>query len=116
MVWARAPDFVLAPDAVVPLVSSPNLLFPDRMAMAVLERANRRYEVVFTAFDTLARRAAAAAGLGYFPIPRRPCPPPLVVEEPGVLPDLPNVTMGIVAREDLDTQAWRRSSPPSRMS
>ena len=54
----------------VPLVSSPNLLLPDRLAMAALEQANRRYEIVFTAFDTLARRAAAAAGLGYFPLPR----------------------------------------------
>jgi DNA-binding transcriptional LysR family regulator len=103
VVWARAPDFVLAPDAVVPLVSSPNLLFPDRMAREALERANRRYEVAFTAFDTLARRAAAAAGLGYLSIPRLILPPPLVIEAPGVLPELPSVTMGIVAREDLDT-------------
>ena len=102
VVWAKAPDFVLAPDAAVPLVSSPNLLFPDRMARDALDRANRRYEVAFTAFDTLARRAAAAAGLGYLPIPRMILPPPLVVETPGLLPDLPSVTMGIVAREDLD--------------
>jgi DNA-binding transcriptional LysR family regulator len=103
VVWARAPDFVLAPDAVVPLVSSPNLLFPDRMAREALDRANRRYEVVFTAFDTSARRAAAAAGIGYLSIPRLILPPSLVIEAPGVLPDLPSVTMGIVAREDLDT-------------
>lgn len=102
VVWARSPDFVLAPDAIVPLVSSPNLLFPDRMARAALERANRRYEVAFTAFDTLARRAAAAAGIGYLSIPGLILPPPLVVEAPGVLPELPSVTMGIVAREDLD--------------
>ena len=82
VVWARAPDFVLAPDAVVPLVSSPNLLFPDRMAREALERANRPYEVAFTAFDTLARRAAAAAGIGYLSIPRLILPPPLVIEAP----------------------------------
>ena len=45
----------------VPLVSSPNLLLPDRAGMAALEQANRRYEIVFTAFDTLARRAAPSA-------------------------------------------------------
>ena len=103
LVWVRSPDFVLEPDAVVPLVSSPNLLLPDRMAMAALEQANRRYEIVFTAFDTLARRAAAAAGLGYFPMARSLVSEPLVIEEPGVLPPLPTATMGIIVREDLDT-------------
>lgn len=103
VVWGRAPDFVLAPDAIVPLVSSPNLLFPDRMAREALERANRPYEVAFTAFDTLARRAAAAAGIGYLSIPGLILPPPLVKEARGVLPDLPSVTVGIIARDDLDT-------------
>jgi hypothetical protein len=31
--------------------------------------------------------------------------PPLVIEEPGVLPDLPKVSMGIFTRDDLDTTA-----------
>src|SRR5215467_8837698 len=30
LVWVRSPDFVLDPDDPVPLVSSPNLLLPDR--------------------------------------------------------------------------------------
>ena len=105
--WVRAPDFSLQPGAAVPLVSSPNLLPPDRIAMAALEAANRRYEVVFTAFDTMARRAAAEAGLGYCPTPRTAAMAmaPLVIEGAGVLPELPNVTKGIVARDDLDTKA-----------
>jgi DNA-binding transcriptional LysR family regulator len=105
LVWVKSPDFVLKPDDPVPLVSSPNLLLPDRAGMAVLEEAGRRYEIVFTAFDTLARRAAAAAGLGYFALPRSVVTPPLVIEEPGVLPDLPQVSMAIIARDDLDTTA-----------
>lgn len=105
LVWIRSPHFVLNTDAPVPLISSPNLLAPDRIAMAVLDQANRRYEIVFTAFDTSARRAAAEAGLGYIPIPRTAVTPPLVIEAPGVLPQLPDVVMGIVAREDLDTEA-----------
>ena len=105
--WVRAPDFSLQPGAAVPLVSSPNLLPPDRIAMTALEAANRRYEVVFTAFDTMARRAAAEAGLGYCPTPRTAAMAmaPLVIEEAGVLPELPNVMKGIVARDDLDTKA-----------
>jgi len=105
LVWVKAADFVLKPGDPVPLVSSPNLLLPDRAGMAVLEEASRRYEIVFTAFDTLARRAAAAAGLGYFALPRSVVTPPLVIEEPGVLPDLPQVTMAIIARDDVDTTA-----------
>ena len=70
VVWVRAPDFSMAPGAPVPLVTSPNLLPVDRIAVAALEAANCRYEVVFTAFDTMARRAAVAAGLGYCPTTR----------------------------------------------
>jgi DNA-binding transcriptional LysR family regulator len=103
LVWVKARGFVLKPDQPVPLVSSPNLLLPDRLSMAALETANRPYEIVFTAFDTLARRAAAAAGLGYFAIPRSAVADTLVIEAPGVLPDLPQIHMGIVARDDLDT-------------
>jgi DNA-binding transcriptional LysR family regulator len=105
LVWVKAPDFVFNPDIPVPVVSSPNLLLPDRLSMAALEAANRPYEIVFTAFDTLARRAAAEAGLGYFAIPRSAVAETLVIEAPGLLPDLPQVNMGIVARDDLDTAA-----------
>src|SRR5262249_45162217 len=100
LVWVRARDFVLKPGAPVPLVSSPNLLIPDKIAMNTLEQANRAYEIVFTAFDTLARRAAAAAGLGYFTLPRAVVLEPLVIEAAGVLPDLPKMNMGILARDD----------------
>ncbi len=105
LVWVRARDFVLPPGAPVPLVSSPNLLMPDKVAMTALEQAKRPYEIVFTAFDTQARRAAAAAGLGYFALPRAVVLEPLEIEGPGVLPDLPKINMGIVARDDLDTTA-----------
>jgi DNA-binding transcriptional LysR family regulator len=103
MVWVRAPDFVFDPDMPVPLLSSPNVLLPDRIAMDALDQANQPYEIVFMANDGLARRAAAAAGIGYFPLPRPLVPAGLVIEEPGLLPVLPRVTMGIIAREDLDT-------------
>ena len=103
LVWARAPDFAWEPNDPVPLISSPNVLLPDRTAMDALDQAGRRYDIVFTAFDMMARRAAAASGLGYLVLLRSMVPPPLVAETPGVLPALPSATMGIVAREDLDT-------------
>ena len=103
LVWVRAPDFVFAPDRAVPLVSSPNVLLPDRIAMDALEQANQPYEIVFTAFDSLARRSGALAGLGYLPLPRPVVPDGLVIERPGLLPALPPVTIGIIAREELDT-------------
>jgi DNA-binding transcriptional LysR family regulator len=103
LVWVRAPDFVFATDRAVPLVSSPNVLLPDRIAMDALEQANQPYEIVFTAFDSLARRSGAQAGLGYLPLPRPVVPDGLVIERPGILPALPPVTIGIIAREELDT-------------
>src|SRR5258708_22229710 len=65
LVWVRAPDFVFDPAHAVPLVSSPNVLLPDRIAMEALEQANLPYEIVFTAFDSLPRRSGAMAGLAY---------------------------------------------------
>jgi DNA-binding transcriptional LysR family regulator len=103
LVWVRSPDFRLDPGRPVPLVSSPNLLVPDRMAMEALEQANQRYEIAFTAFDMMARRSAVAAGLGYMTVMTSLVPDDLVVEQPGALPQLPSITTGILTREDLDT-------------
>jgi DNA-binding transcriptional LysR family regulator len=103
LVWTRAPDFAWEPSEPVPLISSPNVLLPDRTGMETLEQAGQRFDIVFTAFDMMARRAAAASGLGYLVLLRSMVPPPLVAEAAGVLPALPSITMGIVAREDLDT-------------
>jgi len=103
LVWVRAPDFVFDADRAVPLVSSPNVLLPDRIAMDALDAANQPYEIVFTAFDSLARRSGAMAGLGYLPLPLPLVPEGLVIERPGILPALPPVTIDILAREELDT-------------
>jgi hypothetical protein len=107
---ARAQDFSIDPGAPVPLITSPNLLPVDRIALAALAAANCRYEVVFTAFDTMARRAAVAAGLGYCATTRSTVSAmaPLVIEETaGVLPDLGNVMNGILARDDSRHQSAR---------
>lgn len=103
LVWTRAADFVLEANGVIPIVSSPNMLLPDRLAIEALDRADKPYEIAFTAFDTLVRRAAAIAGLGCLALPRQVVPDELVIEQPGILPQLPNVTVGILARENLTT-------------
>jgi DNA-binding transcriptional LysR family regulator len=105
MVWVRAPDFVFEPGHPVPLVSSPNVLLPDRVALDALEQANQPYEIVFTAFDNMARRAGAMAGLGYLPLPRQLVPDGLVIERPGILPPLAPIAIDIIVREELDTAA-----------
>jgi DNA-binding transcriptional LysR family regulator len=103
LVWVRAPNKVITSDMVIPLVSSPNILVADRIAMDALEQANQRYEIAFTAFDMMARRAAVAAGLGCLALLKSIVPPDLVVEASGVLPPLPSVTTGVLMRDDLDT-------------
>ena len=99
LVWVRAPYFVFEPGRAVPLVSSPNVLLPDRIAMDALEQANQPYEIVFTAFASLARRAGPMAGLAYPPPPLQLVPDGLVIEQPGILPALPPVSIDIIARE-----------------
>ena len=46
--------------------------------------------------------AAVDAGLGYLPILRSLLPSRFVEEEPGVLPVLPPITIGVALRDDLD--------------
>jgi len=71
------------------------------------EQANQPYEIVFTAFDSLARpRRPPWAGLGYLPLPKPLVPSGLVIEQPGLLPVLPPVSIDIIARRGGST------SPP----
>jgi DNA-binding transcriptional LysR family regulator len=107
LVWVRAPDLVLTPGGVVPLISSPNWLVPDRRATDALDRAKQPYEIVFSAFDGSSRLAAVAASVGCLAIPRSHVSPPLVIEDSGVLPELSPITAGIITREDLDAAELR---------
>jgi DNA-binding transcriptional LysR family regulator len=107
LVWVRAPDLILKPGAVVPLISSPNWLVPDRRATEALDRAKQPYEIVFSAFDGSSRMAAVGAAVGCLAIPRSHVPPSLVIEDGGVLPELAPMTAGIIIREDLDAGELR---------
>src|SRR5882757_1460364 len=107
LVWVRAPDLVLEPGEVVPLISSPNWLLPDRRATEALDRAKQPYEIVFSAFDGSSRLAAVGAAVGCMAMPRSHVPSPLVIDKSGVLPELGPTTAGIVMREDLDAGELR---------
>ena len=107
LVWVRAPDLVLERGGVVPLISSPNWLVPDRRATEALDRTKRPYEIVFSAFDGSSRMAAVGAAVGCMAMPRSHVPRSLVVDDSGMLPDLGPITAGIIVREDLDPEALR---------
>jgi DNA-binding transcriptional LysR family regulator len=100
-VWVRAPSVKFAGSEIVPLISSPNRVLPDRIAIEALARANRKCEIVFWAYDRIARYAATLAGFGYLTMLRRLVPPTLTVEEENNLSMLPSITAGIIAREGL---------------
>jgi DNA-binding transcriptional LysR family regulator len=101
--WVRAIGFKPAPDGIVPLISSPNVLRVDQIATEALKRNKRRYQIVFSAADFGARFAAVAAGLGYMPLTRRLVPTNLVFEE-HALPPLGTFMVGIFVRDELKTK------------
>ena len=101
--WVRAIGFKPAPDAPVPLISSPNVLRVDQIATEALKRNKRRYQIVFSAADFGARFAAVAAGLGYMPLTRRLVPTNRVFEE-HALPPLGNFMVGIFVRDEFKTK------------
>jgi DNA-binding transcriptional LysR family regulator len=107
LVWVRARDLVLERSGVVPLISSPNWLVPDRRATEALDRAKRPYEIVFSAFDGSSRMAAIGAAVGCMAMPRSHVPPSLVIEDSGILPAVDPVTAGIIVRDDVDVEELR---------
>jgi DNA-binding transcriptional LysR family regulator len=104
LVRVRAPNIVVRDQEPVPLISSPNRVLPDRIAIQALTKANRRYEITMSSDDRNARHAAARLGLGYLAMPRRSIPSALVVDEHGGLPRLRSMAAGIVTREGVDPE------------
>jgi DNA-binding transcriptional LysR family regulator len=103
LVWARSPTLQVSRDKPLPLISSPNQFIADRCATEALDHVGQPYQIVFSAFDVGARCAGAVSGLGYLVAPRRLIPSSLTIEEPGVLPPLRPITIGIFTSGMLDT-------------
>ena len=102
-VWVRGTELSLDGAPEVPLIGSPNHGLSDRMAIEALSKANRKYEIAFSAYDRIARHAAATAGLGYLAMPRRVVPAALAIEAPGKLPALRAVATGIITRDGIES-------------
>ncbi len=104
MVWVRAPQTSLAPDAPVPLVGHGDKWFMHRAVVEALERAGRAYTLPFAENCLIGLAAAVAAGLGVMALPRCLAQSAgVVVWNDAPLPQLPailcNVCVGAGADE-----------------
>jgi DNA-binding transcriptional LysR family regulator len=101
--WVKSRSLVAQADRPIPLISSPNVLKVDRIAIEALKRSRQPYRIVFSADDFTARLAAAAAGLGYMPLTMRLVPSYLGVEEQK-LPPLGRFMVGIFVSDAFRTK------------
>lgn len=92
LVWAASPRLVLDEAAPLPLVLAPAPDVYRRRAIAALDAAGRKWQVVFTSPSLAGLQAAVRAGLGLSVLPRGMVPAGAIVLSPGEsrLPDLPD--------------------------
>lgn len=101
IVWTCAPGMSLEVGQSIPLIVLPEG-FIDGLAIRALEFKGLPYTIAFSASDMTARRAAAAAGIGYMAVPERCLPEGLVFEKNAYLPELAALRAGIFHKEGLD--------------
>lgn len=107
LVWARAPDvFPVAEGEPIPFVGR-KTGFMDEKALQRLDDLDRPYQVMFHGSDLGALVAAVLAGLGVMVAPARFMPEPLVHAIGDELPDLPQMRVGVFAREGFDLKRHR---------
>jgi DNA-binding transcriptional LysR family regulator len=105
MVWLRGNSINLDPAAPVPLVTRGQQCVYHRHAVAELEKAGRRYDIVFTAERINALSSIVAAGIGVTGIARSLARQmELAVWDDGVLPKLPNIVFNVCIREEAASQ------------
>jgi len=99
-VWVRSDATRIDPDAPVPLVSYGEDCACQRVAVAALSLAGRRYEHVFTAVSLTSLAAAVGAGFGVLVMPRgRALKSNLYIWDDAPLPPLPQLYCGIYVRD-----------------
>ena len=109
MVWGKGPNLILDPAQPVPLVSRGSEWLNHQLAVSVLERAGRRYEVVLVAPTILSLLTAVREGLGVMPFGRRRLlNTDLHLSEGTELPSLPPLGCSIYVSEVGDTEVLHR--------
>jgi DNA-binding transcriptional LysR family regulator len=106
-VWVRSEATKLDPQRAVPLVSYGEDCACQRVTVAALRQAGRRFEFVFTSRNLVSLAAAVSAGFGVMVMPRgRAVKNDLVIWDDAPLPKLPELYCGIFVREGGNRQAF----------
>lgn len=99
-VWVRSDATRIEPDGPVPLVSYGEDCACQRVAVAALSQAGRRFDFVFTSVSLTSLAAAVGAGFGVMVMPRgRALRNNLYIWEDAPLPALPQLYCGIYVRD-----------------
>jgi DNA-binding transcriptional LysR family regulator len=99
-VWVRSDATRVDPDRPVPLVSYGEDCACQRVAVAALSQAGRRFDLVFTSVSLTSLAAAVGAGFGVVVMPRgRALRNNLYIWEDAPLPALPQLYCGIYVRD-----------------
>jgi DNA-binding transcriptional LysR family regulator len=103
MVWIRGADFELDPERPIPLIAFSRDCGSHRAAVDALEKASRKYELVFESANVACLNEAVCAGLGIMAGPRGRMPQGLTAWLDAPLPALAEALCGVYTREDDDT-------------
>lgn len=108
LVWVASERLALERDRPLPLVVSPPPCVYRKRAVDALDRARRRWRVVYSCASLAGQHAAVRAGLGVTVLPKDMVPPGLVaVERRSLLPDLHDTEIALLARRGLSAPARR---------
>ncbi|MCA0304570.1 MAG: LysR family transcriptional regulator [Proteobacteria bacterium] len=106
LVWVG--EAHLADSEQLPLAVSPEPCVYRKRAVDALDRARRRWRVVYSCASLAGQHAAVRAGLGVTVLPKDMVPPGLVaVERRSLLPDLHDTEIALLARRGLSAPARR---------
>jgi DNA-binding transcriptional LysR family regulator len=97
--WCAAPHLPLAVDAPVRLVTPPEGSLFHRIAVEALGRAGRKFEIVYKSGNPDVLRSAVDAGYGVLLAPTALAPKGARRVSEALLASLPQVTLGLYARE-----------------
>lgn len=98
LVWVRSRDFVLSPDAPLPILTWPG----DDWMIRALTRHGITYRIVFNSPDYYAKLSAVEAGIGLTAIPASMVPASVVQAKEYYLPPLPSIKALLCSSAETD--------------